>query len=81
MKVAPLGEVKNYLTKFIELSEKEPIFITRNGKISAVLEHITDDEIEDYLLDHNTKFHKMLNKVKSEKGGMRVQDYRKSRNL
>lgn len=81
MKVAPLGEVKNYFTKYVKISEREPIFITKNGKISAVLEHITDDGIEDYLLERSWKFKEMLDSVKKQNGGMTLEEYKKTRNL
>ena len=81
MKVAPLGEVKNRFTEYIRLSEEEPIFITRNGKISAVLEHITDEDVEDYSLERSKKFRKMLTMIKRQEGGMSLKKYRKSRGI
>ena len=81
MKTAPLAEVKNYLTKYIRLSRKEPVFITKNGRISAVLEHITDDDIEDFLLERNPRFREMLNKTKAGKGGLTLEKYCASRSL
>ena len=81
MKVAPMGEVKNNFGKYIALCEDEPIFITKNGKITAVIEHIEDSEIEDFILERNARFRKMLERVKREKGGMSLKDYRKSRRV
>jgi len=81
MKVEPLAEVRNNFTKFIKDCRKEPIFVTRNGKITAVLEYITDDEVEDFLLEHNKKFRAMLRRVKKQKGGMGLSAYRRSRKI
>ena len=81
MKVIPLADVKNNFSSFIAKSKEEPIFITRNGKITAVLEYITDDEVEDFLLENSRKFRKMLDTVKKQKGGMRLKDYRQSRGI
>jgi prevent-host-death family protein len=81
MKVIPMGEVKNHLSKYLKKCEEEPVFVTKNGKITAVLEHIEDSEIEDFLLERNPRFRKMLNKVKKEKGGMTLKEYRKSRGI
>jgi hypothetical protein len=81
MRVAPLYEVKNQFTKFIQICEEEPIFITRNGKIAAVLEHMTDKNIEDYLVERSRKFRKMLREVKKQEGGISLEDYRKSRKI
>ncbi len=81
MKVAPLGEVKNQFTKYVQMSKEEPIFITRNGKISAVLEHISDEDIEDYLLERSKKFRRMLNAAKKQKGGISLETYKKTRKI
>lgn len=81
MKVLPLGEVKNDFSFLIHKSKQEPIFITRNGRITAVLEYITDDEVEDFLLERSKKFRAMLNKVKRQKGGMSLKEYRTSRKI
>jgi len=81
MKVAPMGDVRNNFAKYLQLSEDEPVFVTRNGKITAVIEHIEDRDIEDYLLERSARFRKMLNKVKRERGAMSLAEYRKSRRI
>ena len=79
MKIAPMGEVRNNLGKYLQVCEEEPVFVTKNGKITAVIEHIEDSDIEDFLLERNTRFRRMLERVKKEKGGMSLKKYRKSR--
>ncbi len=79
MKVAPMADVRNNFAKYLGDSEKEPIFITKNGKITAVLEFMQDSDIEDFLLERNSRFRQMLNRVKNEKGGMSLSAYRKNR--
>lgn len=81
MKVIPMGEVKNHLSKYLKKCEEEPVFLTKNGKITAVLEHIEDSEIEDFLLERNPRFRRMLNRAKKEKDGMTLEEYRKSREI
>jgi prevent-host-death family protein len=81
MKVAPMGEVRNNFAKYLEASEQEPVFVTRNGKITAVIEHIEDRDIEDYLLERSPRFRKMLQKVRQERGAMSLSEYRTSRDL
>ncbi len=81
MKVAPMGDVRNNFAKYLKDSEEEPIFVTRNGKITAVIEHIEDRDIEDYLLERSDRFRKMLDKSKRERGAMSLADYRKSRGV
>ena len=81
MKVAPMGEVRNNFAKYLDACEEEPVFVTRNGKITAVLEHIQDKDIEDYLLERNPRFRKMLERAERKGGGMPLSEYRKSRKL
>jgi len=76
-----MGEVKNHLSKYLKKCEEEPVFLTKNGKITAVLEHIEDSEIEDFLLERDPRFRRMLKKVKKEKDGMTLEEYRKSRKV
>jgi hypothetical protein len=81
MKVAPMGEVRNNFAKYLTAAKSEPVFVTRNGKITAVIEHISDEDIEDYLLERSPRFRSMLDNVKGERGGMSIAKYRKSRGL
>lgn len=81
MKVAPMGEVRNNFARFLAACEGEPIFITRNGRITAVIEHIRDADIEDFLLERSSRFRRMLNRVKREKGGTPLSAYRKARGI
>lgn len=81
MKVASLAEVKHRFSDFLNESRKEPIFITRHGKITAVLEAISDEEIEDFLLERNPKFRNMLDATAQRPGGLTLKAYRKKRKL
>ncbi len=81
MKVAPMGEVRNNFAKYLAASEEEPIFVTKNGRITAVIEHLKDEDMEDFLLERSPRFRKMLDRVKQEKGGMSLVAYRRKRRL
>ncbi len=81
MKIAPMGEVRNNFAKYLEDAEQEPVFVTKNGKITAVIEYIEDRDIEDYLLQKSPRFRKMLAKAKRECSSMSLATYRKSRNI
>jgi PHD/YefM family antitoxin component YafN of YafNO toxin-antitoxin module len=49
--IVPITELRN-TSKILEMSEKEPVFITKNGFGSRVLINIeTYDKIKDILLD------------------------------
>ena len=60
MKIDTLAHVKNQLSAVIEQLGKEPLFITRNGKITAVLQSLADDEVEDYLFRNSRKFWRLM---------------------
>jgi prevent-host-death family protein len=81
MKVAPMGEVRNNFAKYLAACEGEPVFVTKNGRITAVIEHIRDADVEDFLLERSPRFRRMLDQVKREKGGMSLSAYRKSRGI
>ncbi len=81
MRIAPMGEVRNNFAKYLEAAEEEPVFVTKNGKITAVIEHIEDRGIEDYLLERNPRFRKMLDKVRRERYSISLAEYRKSRGI
>jgi len=81
MKIAPMGEVRNNFAKYLEDAQEGPVFVTRNGKVTAVIEYIEDRDIEDYLLQKSPRFRKMLAKAKRERSSMSLPAYRKSRNI
>lgn len=81
MKVAPMADVRNNFSRYLNEAEQEPIFITKNGKITAVIEFMEDSNIEDFLLERSARFRNMLRKVRREPGGMSLAAYRKSRGI
>jgi prevent-host-death family protein len=81
MKIAPMGEVRNNFAKYLAAAEEEPVFVTKNGKIAAVIEHIDDRDIEDYLLEKSPRFRKMLDRAKRQRSSMSLAEYRKSRGV
>ncbi len=57
MKTAALNEVKDDLSKFLRLAEKEEILITRHGKPAGVLVGFaSEDDWFDYRLEHDPRF-------------------------
>ena len=53
----------------------------KNRKITAVIEHIEDRDIEDYLLQKSPRLRKMLDKVKRECASISLAEYRESRGI
>ncbi len=60
MKVDTLAHVKNQLSAVIESLGEEPLFITRNGRVAAVLQAVTDEDAEDYLLRNSPRFWRLI---------------------
>jgi len=57
MKTAPLNEVKDALSKYLRLAEKEEIVITRHGKPAGVLVGFgSEDDWFGYRLEHDPRF-------------------------
>lgn len=60
MKVDTLAHVKNHFSAVIEGLGEEPLFITRNGRVAAVLQAVTDEDAEDYLLRNSPRFWRLI---------------------
>jgi prevent-host-death family protein len=57
MKRVALSEVKDDLSKYLRLAEKEEVVITRHGKPAGVLVGFaSEDEWFDYQLEHDPRF-------------------------
>jgi prevent-host-death family protein len=57
MKTAALNEVKDDLSKYLRLAEKEEVMITRHGKPAGILiGFASEDDWFDYRLEHDPRF-------------------------
>jgi antitoxin (DNA-binding transcriptional repressor) of toxin-antitoxin stability system len=68
MKIESLAHVKNQFPKVIDELTKEPLFITRNGRIVAVLQSMHEQDVEDYLLQHSPRFWKLIDQRRRTAG-------------
>ena len=69
MKMIALSEVKDQLSKFLRLAEKEEIVILRHGKPAGVLVGFkTEDEWFDYRLENDPRF---LQRIASARQSLR----------
>ncbi len=65
MKEIALSEVKDDLSKYLRLAEKEDIIITRHGKPAGVLKGFeSEDEWFDYRLEHDPRFLQRVEKAR-----------------
>ena len=70
MKKAPLSEVKDDLSKFLRLAEKEDVVITRHGKPAGILIGFeSEDDWFDYRLEHDPAF---LQRIERARKSMRL---------
>ena len=61
MKKVALSKVKDDLSKYLRLAEKEQIVITRHGKPAGILIGFhSEDEWFDYRLEHGPRFLKRV---------------------
>lgn len=62
MKLASVKDVKNKLSDYLKKAEREDIIITRNGRPTAVLHHLGENDLEDYIVEHDPKFRTIIEK-------------------
>jgi prevent-host-death family protein len=69
MKKAALSEVKDDLSRYIRMAEKEEVVITRHGKPAGVLIGFeSEDDWFDYRLENDPRF---LQRIESARSSMR----------
>ena len=79
MKKAALSEVKDDLSKFLRIAEKEEVVITRHGRPAGLLIGFeSEDDWFDYRLEHDPK---LLQRIESarrslrEGKGVKIEDF------
>lgn len=70
MKKAALSEVKDDLSKFLRVAEKEEVVITRHGKPAGILIGFgSEEDWFDYRLEHDPRF---LRRVASARASLQA---------
>jgi len=81
MKEIALSEVKDDLSKYLRLAEKEDIIITRHGKPAGVLKGFeSEDEWFEYRLEHDPRFLQRVEKARQSLRagrGVKLEDSKK----
>jgi prevent-host-death family protein len=79
MKIAPVAEVKAKLSEFLQQCQTDPVVITKNGRATAMLVAVTDDEdLERLVLMHTPRFREMLDQAEArirQTGGVKHRDF------
>lgn len=78
MKRVALSKVKDHLSEYLNLAEKEEVIITRHGKAAGVLVGFrSEDDWFDYRLEHDPRFLARVASAREslKKGkGIRIED-------
>ena len=80
MKIVPLNEVKNRFSMYLELSKREDIVVTKNGRPAAILRAVNDEDIEDYRFESDPRFIARIEALRREfrrRGGIPLATVRK----
>jgi prevent-host-death family protein len=81
MKIAPLAEVKDRFSAYIEESRESPVVVTRNGRPVAMIVAIEDeDDLDAILLAHNPRFVQILEEARQRvkvSGGISLAEMRR----
>jgi prevent-host-death family protein len=80
MKRVPLSEVKDDLSRYVQLAAREEILVTRHGRPAAVLIGFEDDDDWfDYQLEHDPRFIARMEAARrsiADGRGIRIEDVR-----
>lgn len=80
MKIAPLAEVKDRFSAYIDESHESPIIVTRNGRPVAMIIAIEDeDDLDSLLLVHDQRFLRLLEEARQRvraTGGLSLAEMR-----
>jgi len=80
LKKVPLSEVKDDLSRYVQLAAREEIVVTRHGRPAAVLIGFEDDDDWfDYQLEHDPRFIARMEAARrsiAEGRGIRIEDVR-----
>lgn len=83
MKVANTVELKNRTNELLRMVMKgEAVIITRKGKPAASLTMLTEDDLEDFVLENSPRIKRMVAEAEAERRKGRVvalEDYLNSR--
>jgi prevent-host-death family protein len=81
MKIAPLAEIKNHFSAYIDESKESPVVVTRNGRPVALIIAIqAEDDLDSLLLANNPRFNQLLEEARARvrmTGGVSLAEMRR----
>ncbi len=66
MRFTGIKELKHKTMDILKASEKQDIIITAYGKPTAVLHHVTEDDLAEYLIENDPAFKNKIKEASSE---------------
>jgi len=77
MKVANTVELKNKTNELLRRVRKgEAVIITLRGKPAAALTPLSEDDLEDFILEHSPKIRRMIAAAEADRAAGRVTSIR-----
>jgi prevent-host-death family protein len=67
MKTMTVFEARNHFSRTLEACKEDVVIVTRNGKPVAAIQAITDEDLEDFLLERSPKFWEMIARARKGK--------------
>ncbi len=79
MRIAPVADVKAHFSNYLEQCRDELVVVTKNGRATAVLVPVfEDDDLERLVLAHTPRFRRLLDAADQrirETGGVKHEDF------
>ncbi len=78
MRFAGVKELKQKTMDLLKETEKEDIIITAYGKPKAILHHVDEDDLADFLIENDPKFQKRIAEAYAEYqavGGTPIEEF------
>ncbi len=73
MKVANTVELKNRTNKLLrQVMQGESVIVTYRGKPAAALTPLSEDDLEDFVLDHSPKIRRLIARAEADRKAGRV---------
>lgn len=67
MKTMTVFEARNNFSRTLDAAKKDVVIVTRNGKPVAAIQAVSDDDLEDFLLERSDKFWEMIGRARKGK--------------
>ncbi len=60
MKIVKLEDIKDKFDQFLEQAQDDDILVTKGGKVKGMICALSDEDLEDYLIENDPRFMKII---------------------